>query len=102
MQAKEDEDDTSRLSELIALAKVGLQAEEDDDAFFTQAAAAVDEAEASYYRRQAGQSNAGEPSHNNRVIVEVWYSDDELLSQYVSDRGFRSAFAPMSTVGTYF
>ena len=50
MQAKEDEDDTNRPSELIALAEVGLQAEEDDDAFFTQAAAAVDEAEAAYYR----------------------------------------------------
>ena len=35
MQAEEAEDDTGRLSELIALAKAGLQAEEDDDAFFT-------------------------------------------------------------------
>ena len=47
----EDEDDTGRLSELIALAEAGLQAEEDDDAFFTQAAAAADEAEAAYYKR---------------------------------------------------
>ena len=85
MQAKEAEDDTGRLSELIALAEVGLQAEEDDDAFFTQATKAADEAEAAYYRRQAGQSNVGEPSHNNRVVVEDWYSDDELLTQYVSD-----------------
>ena len=59
--------------------------EEDDDVFFTQTAAAVDEAEAAYYRRQAGQSNAGEPSHSNRVVVKDWYSDDELLTQYVSD-----------------
>ena len=44
--------------------------EEDDDAFFTQATAAADEAEAVYYMRQAGQSNAGEPSHSNRVVVE--------------------------------
>ena len=50
MQAKEDEDDTGRLSELIALAEAGLQAEEDDDAFFTQAAEATDEVEAAYYR----------------------------------------------------
>ena len=64
---------------------MGLQAEEDDDAFFTQATAAVDEAETAYYRRQAGQSNTGEPSHSNRVVVEYWYSDDELLTQYVSD-----------------
>ena len=78
-------DDTGRLSELIALAEAGLQAEEDDDAFFTQAAAAADEAEAAYYRRKAGQSNAGEPSHSNKVVVEDWYSDDELLTQYVSD-----------------
>ena len=70
MQAQEAEDDTGRLSELIALAEAGLQAEEDDDAFFTQAAAAVDEAEAAYYKRQAGQSNAVEPSHSNRVVVE--------------------------------
>ena len=53
--------------------------------FFTQAAAAVDEAEAAYYKRQAGQSNVVEPSHSNRVVVEDWYSDDELLTQYVSD-----------------
>ena len=82
LQAEEAEDDTGRLSEHIALAEVGLQAEEDDDAFFTQAA---DEAEAAYYRRHVGQSNAGEPSHSNKVVVEDWYSDDELLTQYVSD-----------------
>ena len=50
LQAEEAEDDTGRLSELIALAKAGLQAEEDDDAFFTQAAEAANEAEAIYYR----------------------------------------------------
>ena len=59
--------------------------EDDDDAFFTQAAEAVDEAEAAYYRRKADQHNAGDPSHSNRVVVEDWYSDDELLTQYVSD-----------------
>jgi len=79
---EEAKDDTARLSELIALAEAGLQAEEDDDAFFTQA---VDEAEAAYYRQKADQRNAGDPSHNNRVVVEDWYSDDELLTQYVSD-----------------
>ena len=41
---------TGRLSELIALAEAGLQAEEDDNAFFTQSIEAVDEAEATYYR----------------------------------------------------
>ena len=50
-EGDEDENDTGRLSELIALAEAGLQTEEDDDAFFTQAAEAVDEAEAAYYRR---------------------------------------------------
>ena len=79
-EGDEDEDDTARLSELIVVAEAGLQAEEDDDAFFTQAIAAADEAEAAYYRRQAGQSNTGEPSHSNRVVVEYWYSDDELLT----------------------
>ena len=82
---EEAEDDTGRLSELIALAETSLQAEEDDDAFFTQAVEAADEAEAAYYRRKADQGNAGEPSHSNRVVVEDWYSDDELLTQYVSD-----------------
>ena len=46
---------------------------------------AIDEAEAAYYRRKADQGNAGDPSHSNRVVVEDWYSDDELLTQYVSD-----------------
>ena len=50
LQAEKDEDNTGRLSELIALAEAGLQAEEDDDTFFTQAVEAVDEAEAAYYR----------------------------------------------------
>ena len=85
MQAEEAEDDTGRLSELIALVEADLQAKEDDDAFFTQATEAVDEAEAAYYRRHAGQSNACEPSHSNKVVVEDWYSDDELLTQYVPD-----------------
>ena len=53
--------------------------------FFTQAAEAADEAEATYYRRKADQGNAGEASHSYRVVVENWYSDDELLTQYVSD-----------------
>ena len=52
LQAEEAEDDIGRLSELIALAEVGLQTEEDDDGFFTQTVEAADEAEATYYRRQ--------------------------------------------------
>ena len=67
---EEAEDDIDRLSELIALAEVGLQAEEDDNTFFTQAVAAADEAEAAYYRRKANRDNAGYPSHSNRVVVE--------------------------------
>ena len=51
LQVEEAEDDTGRLSELIALAEAGLQVEEDDDAFFTQAAGATDEVEVAYYRR---------------------------------------------------
>jgi hypothetical protein len=50
--------------------------------FLSQAA---DEAEAAYYRRQADQGNAGQRSHNNEVVIDDWYSDDELLTQYVSD-----------------
>ena len=70
MQAKDDDDDTGRLSELIALAETGLQAEDDDDAFFTQATEAADEAEAAYYMRKADQGNVGDPIHSNRVMVE--------------------------------
>ena len=51
LQVEKDEDDTGRLSELIALVEAGLQAEEDEDTFFSQAVEAVDEAEAAYYRR---------------------------------------------------
>ena len=53
--------------------------------FFTQAAEAVDEAEAAYYRRKVDQGNVGDPIHSNRVVVEDWYTNDELLTQYVSD-----------------
>ena len=56
--------------------------EEEENMFLSQA---VDEVEAAYYRRQADQGNVGEPSHNNEVVVEDWYSDDELLTQYVSN-----------------
>ena len=56
--------------------------EEEENAFLSQAA---DEAEAAYYRRKVDQGNAGDPSHNNRVVVEDWYSNDELLTQYVSN-----------------
>ena len=34
------------------------------------------------------------PNHSNKVVIEDWYSNDELLTQYVSDWGFKSAFAP--------
>ena len=53
LQAEEVEDDTSRLSELITLAEAGLKVEEDEKAFFPQAVDAADEAEAAYYRRHA-------------------------------------------------
>ena len=56
--------------------------EEEENAFLSQAA---DEAEAAYYRRKADQGNAGDPSHSNRVVVDDCYSDDELLTQYISD-----------------
>ena len=56
--------------------------EEEENAFLPHAA---DEAEAAYYRQKADQGNAGNPSYSNRVVVEDWYSDDELLTQYVFD-----------------
>ena len=51
--------------------------------FFTQAAEAADKAKAAYYRRHAGQSNAGEPSHSNQVVVEDWYSE---FAEYVDQQ----------------
>ena len=74
MQAKETEDDTGRLSELIALAEAGLQAEDDDDTFFTQAVEATNVAEAAYYRQQANQGNASEPSHLNEAEENTFLS----------------------------
>ena len=41
--------------------------------------------EAAYYSRHVDQGNIGEPSHSNKVVVEDWYLNDELLTQYVSD-----------------
>jgi len=55
---------------------------EEENAFLSQA---TDEAKAAYYRRQIDQGNAGEPSQSNEVVVVDWYSDDELLTQYISD-----------------
>ena len=72
LQAKEAKDDTGRLSELIALVEAGLQAEDDDNAFFTQAAEAAYEAEAAYYRRQTDQGNAGEPSHMSQMEEDAF------------------------------
>jgi hypothetical protein len=48
----------------------------EEDTFLSQA---IDEVEDAYYRRQADQSNAGKPSHNNEVVVEDWYSNEEFL-----------------------
>ena len=42
----------------------------EEDVFLTQATEAAGEAEAAYYRRQADQDNAGEPSYNSTVVVE--------------------------------
>ena len=56
--------------------------EAEENAFLTQA---VDEVEAAYYRQQVDLGNACEPSNSNEVVVDNWYSDDELLTQYVSD-----------------
>ena len=56
--------------------------EEEENVFLSQA---TDEAEVAYYRRKADQGNTSDPSHSNRVVVEDWYSDDELLTQYISN-----------------
>ena len=58
-----------------------------EDVFLTLAIEAAGEAEAAYYSRQVDQGNPGEPSHSNEVVLEDWYLDDELLTQYVLDWG---------------
>ena len=50
---EEEEDDTSRLSELIALAEAGLRAQEEEDEFLSQAAAEV---EAAYYKKKSDEA----------------------------------------------
>ena len=85
---EEEDDDTSRLSELIALAEAGLHEEEEaeaEDELFSQAA---DEAEANYYKRTAEKCDAGQCSKWNEVVVEDCATDDsedELLIDCDSD-----------------
>jgi hypothetical protein len=62
----EEEDDTSRLSELIALAEAGLRAQEEEDEFMSQAA---EEVEAAYYKQKSDEAEA----------------KDELFSQAVNE-----------------
>jgi hypothetical protein len=52
---EEDDDDTSRLSELIALAEAGLHAQEEEDEFMSQAA---EEVEAAYYKQKFDEAEA--------------------------------------------
>jgi hypothetical protein len=49
----EEEDDTSRLSELITLAEAGLHAQEEEDEFMSQAA---EEVEAAYYKQKCDEA----------------------------------------------
>jgi hypothetical protein len=51
----EEEDDTSRLSELITLAEAGLHAQEEEDEFMSQAA---EEVEAAYYKQKFDEAEA--------------------------------------------
>jgi hypothetical protein len=69
-----DEDDNARLSELIALAEAGLLAQDKQPK-----EDAADEAEDTYFKRQAVHANVGEPNRRNEVVVEDWDSNDELL-----------------------
>jgi hypothetical protein len=52
---EEEEDDTSRLSELIALAEARLRAQEEEDEFMSQAA---EEVEAAYYKKKSDEAEA--------------------------------------------
>jgi hypothetical protein len=107
----EEEDNTSRLSEFIALAEAGLHAQEEEDEFMSQAAEEVevayykqkcdeaeaedqlfsqtaDEEEANYYKRTVEKCDAGHSSNYNEVVVEDCATDDsedELLIDCDSD-----------------
>ncbi|XP_023156411.1 uncharacterized protein [Zea mays] len=108
---EEEEEDTSRLSELIALAEAGLRAQEEEDEFMSQAAEevevayykqksdeaeaedelfsqATDEVEANYYKRTVDKCDAGQCSKWNEVVVDDCATDDsedELLIDCDSD-----------------
>jgi hypothetical protein len=51
----EEEDDTSRLSELIALAEAGFRVQEEEDEFMSQA---TEEVEAAYYKQKCDEAEA--------------------------------------------
>jgi hypothetical protein len=53
----EEDDDTSRLSELIALAEAGLRAQEEEEEFMSQAA---EEVEAAYYKQKCYEAEAAD------------------------------------------
>jgi hypothetical protein len=61
---EEEEDDTSRLSELIALAEAGLRAQEEDDEFMSQAA---EEVEAAYYKKKSDKVEA----EDNKKLLSI-------------------------------
>jgi hypothetical protein len=61
-----EEEDTSRLSELIALAEAGLRAQEEEDEFMSQA---TEEVEAAYYKKKSDEAEV----------------EDELFSQAVDE-----------------
>jgi hypothetical protein len=106
----EEEDDTSRLSELIALAETGLRAQEEDDKFMSQAAEeveaayykqkcdeaetedelfsqAADKAESNYYKRATEKCDVGQSKWNEVVVKDCTTDDseDELLIDCDSD-----------------
>ena len=106
-----EEDNTSRLCVLIALAETGLHVQEEEDEFMFQAteeveaayykqkcdeaeaedelfSQAADEAEANYYKRTGDKCDAGQCSKWNEVVVEDCATDDsedELLIDCDSD-----------------
>lgn len=107
----EEEDGTSRLSELLALAEAGLHVQDEEDEFMSQAvdevegayykqkvdeaeaedqlfSQAADMAKATYYKRKAKEANIGQSSKWSNILIEdcvIDNTDDELLIDDVSD-----------------
>jgi hypothetical protein len=79
---EEEEEDTSRLSELIALAEAGLRAQEEEDEFMSQAA---EEVEAAYYKKKSNEAEAEDELFSQAADEAEAIITRELLTSVMQD-----------------